>query len=137
MGELRAPKRATPSVRRRGEQGRLSIVAGDDDVPSNTGRAQTISRAEGFRRPAKKPNFSAPPDPPKSPAPVFHPLAYRGVVAEWSLEDRERWGRRANELEETGLSWRDAETQAFVEVWFRLHKSNAPPRASEVEGGRS
>jgi hypothetical protein len=30
---------------------------------------------------------------------------------------RERWGRRANALEESGLTWRDAETQAFVEVW--------------------
>jgi hypothetical protein len=30
---------------------------------------------------------------------------------------RERWGQRANELEEAGLPWRDAETQAFVEVW--------------------
>ena len=26
------------------------------------------------------------------PAPVFHPLAYRGVVAEWPVEWRERWG---------------------------------------------
>ncbi len=26
-------------------------------------------------------------------------------------------GPRANALEENGLSWRDAETQAFVEVW--------------------
>jgi hypothetical protein len=52
-----------------------------------------------------------------SPAPIFHPLAYRGVVAEWPIEWRERWGHRANALEDSGLSWRDAETQAFVEVW--------------------
>jgi hypothetical protein len=57
------------------------------------------------------------------PAPVFHPLAYRGVVADWPVEWRERWGRRANALEESGLSWRDAETQAFVEVWnLRRHQ---------------
>ncbi len=49
--------------------------------------------------------------------PVFHPLAYRGVVAGWPVRRREQWGRRANDLEETGLSWRDAEAQAFVEVW--------------------
>jgi hypothetical protein len=30
---------------------------------------------------------------------------------------REQWGRAPNELEETGLSWRDAEAQALVEVW--------------------
>jgi hypothetical protein len=51
------------------------------------------------------------------PAQVFHPPAYRGVVAGWPQDWRERWGRRANELEEAGLSWRDAEAQAFVETW--------------------
>ncbi len=54
------------------------------------------------------------------PAPVFHPLAYRGVVAEWSLDWRELWGRRANALEDQGLSWRDAEAQAFIEVWNEI-----------------
>jgi hypothetical protein len=51
------------------------------------------------------------------PAQVFHPPAYRGVVAGWPEDWREQWGRRANELEEAGLSWRDAEAQAFVETW--------------------
>jgi hypothetical protein len=51
------------------------------------------------------------------PAQVFHPPAYRAVVAGWPEDWRERWGRRANELEEAGLSWRDAEAQAFVETW--------------------
>jgi hypothetical protein len=45
------------------------------------------------------------------------PLAYRAVLANWPDEWRERWGRRANALEETGLHWRDAEGQAFVDVW--------------------
>ncbi len=51
---------------------------------------------------------------------VFHPPAYRGVVADWPLPWRERWGRRANDLEANGLYWRDAESQAFVEVWKSL-----------------
>lgn len=51
------------------------------------------------------------------PTQVFHPPAYRGVVAGWPEDRREHWGRRANELEEAGLSWRDAEAQAFVETW--------------------
>ena len=68
---------------------------------------------------------------PTSP-PVFHPLAYRNVVAEWPLEFREQWGRRANALEESGLSWRDAESQAFVEVWklVRDKKSVHSPEAT-------
>jgi len=58
--------------------------------------------------------------------PVFHPLGYRSVVAGWPLDVRERWGRRANEWEDLGLSWRDAETQAFVEVWNELRPRGGP-----------
>ena len=53
---------------------------------------------------------------------VFHPPAYRHVVAGWPEDWRERWGRRANDLEESGLSWRDAEAQAFVEVWTQVRQ---------------
>jgi hypothetical protein len=68
-----------------------------------------------------------------SPPPVFHRLAYRGVIANWPVEWRERWGQRANALEESGLSWRDAETQAFVEVWNQLrHQPTEPPAESPV-----
>jgi hypothetical protein len=48
------------------------------------------------------------------------PLPYRLVLANWPIEWRERWGRRANDLEEAGLNWRDAEGRAFVEVWNQL-----------------
>jgi hypothetical protein len=48
------------------------------------------------------------------------------VVADWPIEWREQWGLRANSLEETGLSWRDAETQAFVEVWHQLRQAQQP-----------
>jgi hypothetical protein len=83
---------------------------------------QAAEIADGFRRVSVK--SSAPP-------PIFHPLAYRGVVAEWPVEWRERWGRRANELEETGMSWRDAETQAFIEVWTeRRREQQAEPAAT-------
>ena len=68
------------------------------------------------------------------PAPVFHPLAYRGVVAEWPVEWRERWGRLANAYEEKGLSWRDAEAQAFVEVWseMRAQQSTQPTTSTSA-----
>lgn len=62
--------------------------------------------------------------------PVFHPPEYRRVLANWPDEWREQWGHRANALEESGLSWRDAETQAFVEVWNRFRGSR-PAQASE------
>jgi hypothetical protein len=55
-------------------------------------------------------------------------------VAEWPIEWRERWGRRANALEEEhGLSWRDAETQAFVEVWNQF-RSQEPALAKKRSG---
>jgi hypothetical protein len=67
----------------------------------------------------------------KSASSVFHPLAYRGVVAQWPVEWREQWGRRANEFEDSGLSWRDAETQAFVEVWkLRQQDQHEQPSAN-------
>jgi len=53
---------------------------------------------------------------------ISHRPEYRTVVAARPVEWRERWGRRANALEENGLSWRDAETQAFVEVWNQFRK---------------
>jgi hypothetical protein len=73
------------------------------------------------------PSFHVPSTKSDSPPPVFHPLAYRRVVGEWPIDLREKWGRRANELEESGLSWRDAETQAFIEVWSVARAQQAPP----------
>jgi hypothetical protein len=51
------------------------------------------------------------------------PLVYRRVLADWPVEWRERWGRRANDLEASGLSWRDAEGRAFAEVWNEYRMS--------------
>ena len=51
------------------------------------------------------------------------PLVYRHVLADWPVEWRERWGRRANDLEASGLSWRDAEGRAFVDVWNEYRQS--------------
>ena len=68
---------------------------------------------------------------------MFHPPAYRGVVAGWPQGWRERWGRRANELEETGLSWRDAEAQAFVEVWNQVRQERRAEAAAPSDPERN
>lgn len=100
---------------------------GDEDdsgqIPAEPSPGPASEIVAGFHRRSVEPN---------SPPPVFHPLAYRGVVAEWPVERREQWGRRANALEESGLSWRDAETQAFVEVWnvIRRQQSAHSPAAA-------
>ena len=109
MSDLRTPKRGRGWPRTRSVQGRLSIHFGDEDESSVAPRASAKETPAGSRRRAPKADARSL---------VFHPLAYRGVVAEWPVEWRERWGKRANALEEQhGLSWRDAETQAFVETW--------------------
>jgi hypothetical protein len=97
------------------------MLFGDEEEPGEVapGAVPAADDAPGVRRLPGKVN---------PPAPVFHPLAYRGVVAEWPVEWRERWGRLANTYEEKGLSWRDAEAQAFVEVWseVRAQQSTQP-----------
>lgn len=44
------------------------------------------------------------------------PMPHRMVLASWPDSWRERWGQRANALEDVGLSWRDAESRAFLEI---------------------
>ncbi len=41
---------------------------------------------------------------------------WRRRLARWPDPWRERWGVRANALEDTGLDWRQAEQQAFEEL---------------------
>ena len=131
MRELRTLKRIRPGSRVRSVQGRLSIEVGDeDDTAGDQLKAEPPARSSGFRRPTKSSAVNQERSSGvRTTAPVFHPLAYRSVVAGWPLEWRELWGRRANDLEETGLSWRDAETQAFVVVWHKYRGSTVtcPP----------
>jgi hypothetical protein len=49
-------------------------------------------------------------------APVIVEESYRAVLSTWPLRWRERWGRRANALEDQGLDWRAAEKLAYTEV---------------------
>ena len=44
------------------------------------------------------------------------PLPWREVLAGWPDAWREQWGRRANDLEDAGHAWRDAERIAFEEM---------------------
>ena len=63
-------------------------------------------------------------DPHTALATEIKPLPYRMVLANWPDNWRERWGLRANQLEDEGLGWRDAEVRAFVEIWNQLRVSN-------------
>jgi hypothetical protein len=125
--ELRTLRRTRLGSRVRTDQGRLSIKLGNEDEAGDSVRPESQARNSGFRRPVKPPSVVAGRDSSataKTSAPIFHPLAYRSVVADWAIDTRKQWGLRANELESTGLSWRDAETQAFVEIWHQLHRAS-------------
>ncbi|OJW18705.1 MAG: hypothetical protein BGO49_23580 [Planctomycetales bacterium 71-10] len=122
MSEASVLQRPTGASRRRGVQRSLGLSAVEPsvEVPGVVAEGPPVR----YRRPKRALPAKADARPDRTPPPpVFHPLAYRSVVAAWSLDARERWGRRSNELEDGGLSWRDAETQAFVEVWNDLRRA--------------
>jgi hypothetical protein len=64
------------------------------------------------------PPASEPPGPPGSDTPGPPPAdrSWRRIVALWPVEWRERWGRRANELQDGGEPWDMAEWIAFNET---------------------
>jgi hypothetical protein len=61
-------------------------------------------------------------------APAVLEGGYRVLLASWPLRWRERWGRRANALEDQGLEWRSAELAAFTEVWEERRKKSPSKR---------
>jgi hypothetical protein len=140
--ELRTLRRTRAGLRVRSVQGRLSIEMGDEDeAGGEQAKPEPPARSSGFRRPAKSSNASGDrATSARTTATVFHPLAYRSVVANWPIDWREQWGRRANDLEETGLSWRDAEAKAFVEIWHKIRATNAvgtsPADIADLAGSR-
>lgn len=51
-----------------------------------------------------------------TPAWTPRPLPWRATLAAWPDEWRERWGRRANDYEDAGLPWFEAEALAFEDT---------------------
>lgn len=49
-------------------------------------------------------------------------LFWRASVAQWPLDRRQRWGDRANELQDDGFGWKDAERVAFEEIMEDLKR---------------
>lgn len=84
---------------------------------------------------------AASPAPVPSSTRVSGPPPCRMALARWPDEWRERWGLRANALEDAGLPWHEAEARAFVEVWNERRALGqtdpdpepAPPVAAEVD----
>jgi hypothetical protein len=98
----------------------LSDLLGGD--PVNDSRPRVRKSAPRRSRKVQK-TFTAllsPPDEETSeaafPAIDFKTFPYRVALANWPDEWRERWGHRANALEDDGLSWREAESRAFFEI---------------------
>jgi hypothetical protein len=51
-------------------------------------------------------------------------LFWRVSVGRWPIERRQRWGNRANELQDAGLDWKEAERVAFEEIMDGLKRPN-------------
>jgi hypothetical protein len=79
--------------------------------PRNLLLDREAHRGPAFDRPS--PAWPTEPDNPDDAGQSPHRLA----LSRWPVEWRERWGHRANDLEDSGMNWRDAEIQAFIEVW--------------------
>jgi hypothetical protein len=121
MSEVRLRARLARSRRVREIQGMLAIqgLEGEAEheataVMERPASALTIPYKSGGR--------------PSATLDAVRPLPYRTVLADWPDEWRERWGRRANELEDSGLSWRDAEGRAFLEIWNQLRATTQVER---------
>jgi hypothetical protein len=67
--------------------------------------------------PLTEPSDPWPCDPALLPPPAFGDWPPRAPeLSTWPISWRERWGRRANELEEAGERWRYAERIAFIQI---------------------
>jgi hypothetical protein len=89
--ELRTLKRTWPGSRVRSVQGRLSIEFGDEDEAGGEQvKTEPSAKSSGFRRPTKSSSANQERSAVNARAtvPVFHPLAYRSVVADWPIECR-------------------------------------------------
>lgn len=66
-----------------------------------------------------------------------NPLPWREPLARWPDEWRERWGHRANALEDQGLGWKDAEEQAFTETLASKRQGATVAEVAAVETTRT
>lgn len=65
-------------------------------------------------------------------------LPWRALLPKWPDEWRERWGRRANELEQSGTHWVEAERQAWDETLAaRQRPETAQPKAEPKRMSRT
>jgi hypothetical protein len=46
----------------------------------------------------------------------MQPHAWREVVSRWTIPMRQQWGELANAKQDAGMTWQDAEREAFWEV---------------------
>lgn len=72
-----------------------------------------------------------------SPEALNDALPWRRRLAKWPDEWRERWGVRANQLEDTGLDWVEAERQAWNETMVLKRQGETVAKVAAVETTRT
>jgi hypothetical protein len=55
------------------------------------------------------------------------PLPWRAILPRWPTDAREKWGRRADQLEDEGVAWPESERRAFEELGGRVPTAGIPP----------
>ena len=85
-------------------------VSSVSSVPSGTDTEKSAPSADPTGPPVSEPSG------PDGPGPPPAGRGWRAVVARGPVEWRERWGRRANELQDRGEPWDAAEWIAFNET---------------------
>ncbi len=63
-------------------------------------------------------------------------LPWREPLARWPDEWRERWGRRANDLEAAGVDWVEAEKLAWNETLAAKRQGTTVAEVAAVETTR-
>jgi hypothetical protein len=84
---------------------RMEIVEGRLRVNAPRGAVTPVIQSAFVEHKAALVGSVKPPWPPRPPE-----------LASWPIGRREAWGRLANQLEDGGLSWNEAEQRAFAQV---------------------
>jgi hypothetical protein len=91
------------------------------DAPAISNHSTTASEESAivelplwYSKLVEPPTWQEPAEPEEPGA--FSRLFWRGTIARWPIDRRQKWGDRANELQDAGFGWKEAERVAFEEL---------------------
>src|SRR5262245_17637753 len=97
------------------------VVDGPDDVLDDSLVEQIREHKDELLESLQNPRTLSAKEPDLSRAALGH----RFALACWPVEWRQKWGERANALQDQGLDWRAAELKAFNETHEEIRQAEA------------